>query len=205
MFGYLRDFYQRHKRKIIATTVVVAGTYTVSKFIQWKYNEWEDKKVQEYANIAKKQYHFESNQRTCTVTFFSFLPDIRNTIAENIDTKSLLSVLKLKPDNKFEIWEQLKVMSVSCVLCSVISNVILLVILKVQLNVVGGYLFVQSSESKHTDVSTEMSDVQANYMNNIRFFIEKQLLSLINDCLSVVEGNGIYSNTFSYFIFDIHN
>jgi len=170
----------------------VVGTYTVSKYIRWKYNEWEDGKVQEYANIAKKQYHFESNQRTCTVTFFSFLPDMRNTIAEHIDTESLLNVLKLKPANKVEVWEQLKVLSVSCVLCSVVSNVILLVILKVQLNVVGGYLFLQSSGSNHGDVSHEMSDVQANYMNNIRFFIEKQLLSLINDCVTVVQGNSFY-------------
>jgi len=156
MFGFLSDFYRRHKKKIIATGVVVVGTYTVSKYIRWKYNEWEDGKVQEYANIAKKQYHFESNQRTCTVTFFSFLPDMRNTIAEHIDTESLLNVLKLKPANKVEVWEQLKVLSVSCVLCSVVSNVILLVILKVQLNVVGGYLFLQSSGSNHGDVSHKL-------------------------------------------------
>ena len=193
MFGYLKDFYQRHKKKIFVTGAVAAGTYAISKYIQWKYEEWEEERVKEFTKLAKKKYHFESNQKTCTITFFSFLVDIRNTIAERLDTDSLLDILKLKPANKLEIWEQLKNLSVCRVVCSVVCNVILLILLKVQLNVVGGYVYVKSLNEDVAIDKCEMNQSQYHeYMSNVAYFVEKMVPNLIDDTSSIVQSEYIY-------------
>ena len=194
MFGYLRDFYQRHKKRILVTGAVAAGTYAISKYIQWKYEEWEEERIKEFTKLAKKKYHFESNQKTCTITFFSFLVDIRNTIAERLDTDSLLDILKLKPANKLEIWEQLKILSVCRVICSVVCNVILLILLKVQLNVVGGYIYVKSLNE---DIAIDKFDMKESqeyqeYMNNVRYFVEKIVPNMIDDTVSIVQSEYHY-------------
>ena len=198
MFGYLTNFYQRHKKKIYVTGAVAAGTYVISKYIQWKYQEWEDERVREFTALAKKKFHFESNQKTCTVTFFSFLADIRNAIADQLDTDSLLNVLKLKPANKLDIWEQLKILSVCRVVCSVVCNVILLVLLKVQLNVVGGYIFVKSLNEDQAINKCDMNESQLEYMNNVRYFVEKMVPNVINDTLSIVQGECFVVASFVY-------
>lgn len=187
--GFMKDFVKKHKRKIIVTSLVAVGTYAIGKYLKWKYEEWENEKAEEFALLAKKKYHFESNQKTCTITFLSFLPDIRNTIAEKLNTESLLDVLKLKPSNKLEIWEQLKIISLSQMVCSVVSNVILLVLLKSHLNIMGGYMIVNSQEDgKSVEQGEEMNECQLSYMANIRFFMENQLLILIEDCTKIVQG-----------------
>ena len=188
MFNYFRGFYQRHKKKIYATGLVAVGTYAFSKYAQWKYQEWEDERVKEFTKLAKKKYHFESNQKTCTVTFFSFMADTRNTIAEKLNIDSLLGVLKLQPANKLEIWEQLKVLSVCQIVCSVVCNVLLLVLLKVQLNLVGGYIFVRSTAEDRAIDKCDMNESQHEYMNNIKYFVEHMIPRIIDDTLRITQG-----------------
>ncbi|XP_057317184.1 peroxisomal biogenesis factor 3-like [Hydractinia symbiolongicarpus] len=186
MFVWLKDFYKRHRKKILVTGVLAGGTYALAKIISWKLNEWQQAKLLEYSIQTKKQFHFESTQRTCTMTFMSFLPNLRNTIAEHLNTEELLEKLKSKPANKLEIWEQLKILSMSRFLCSVISNVMLLVLLRIELNVIGGYMLIASLKDDSMGVISEMNDVQLQYLNNVRYFLEKELPKLIVDCKEAV-------------------
>lgn len=188
MFVWLKDFYKRHRKKILVTGVLAGGTYALAKIISWKLDEWQQAKLLEYSIQAKKQFHFESTQRTCTMTFMSFLPNLRNTIAEHLNTEELLEKLKSKPANKLEIWEQLKILSMSRFLCSVISNVMLLVLLRIELNVIGGYMLIASLKDDSIGVMSEMNDVQLQYLNNVRYFLERELLKLIVDCKEAVAG-----------------
>ena len=189
MFKWTYDFYKRHRRKIFITGIIAGGTYAAAKYISWKISEWGELKAIEFSSEAKKQFHFESNQRTCTMTFISFLPNIRDVIVDKLNTEKLLEVLKMKPANKLEIWEELKVLSLSRVVCSILSNVALLVFLKVELNIIGGYMFVHSSQQlDKMDSDVELSDVQVMYLNNVRYFIENQLPSLVDDIASLVKG-----------------
>ena len=191
MFTSIRDFVRKHRKKMVYTGIVVAGTYAIGKYLTMKYEDWEEKKATEFALIHKKQYHFESNQRTCTITFLSFLPEIRNTIALRLNTETLLDVLKLKPSNKLEIWEQLKILSMCQMICSVTSNVITLVLLKVHLNIIAGYMFlsIQDADNSSQHPTEKMNNTQLRFMANIRYFIEQQLSTLIDDCMKIAQGN----------------
>jgi len=186
MLSSIYGFYQRHKRKILFTGVIAGGTYAAVRYASWKFDEWRNSKIDDISNESKRQFHFENNQRTCTMTYLQFLPNVRNVIIEKIDIESLLELLKSKPSNKLEIWERLKVSSIIQITCSVIVNVLLLVFLKVELNIMGGYLFVKLINNNGDEVKL-VDDLQVKYLNNVRYLIETGLAELIDDCTAVVE------------------
>ena len=184
MFSSIYNFYKRHRKKILFTGLLVGGTYAVSKFVSWKFDEWTELRLKEMEQEAKKQYLFESNQRTCTTTYLSFLPDVQEVITSKTNLQEFLEVLKLNPANKIEIWENIKVLSMAQMIASVLSNVLLLVLLKVQLNIIGGYMFVTLMYDKEMDVS----DIQKRYLNNVKVFIETRLSLLVDDVVFCVKG-----------------
>lgn len=47
---------------------VSSGGYLLSKYAQRKLQEFQDQEATEYITQARRQYHFESNQRTCNMT-----------------------------------------------------------------------------------------------------------------------------------------
>ena len=141
-----------------------------------------------------------------------------------MNTEQLLEILKLRPANKLEIWDQMKTLSLSRFLSSVVSSVLLLVVLKVKMNIVGAYLFavmsskenaksadfdispldpsqvrksnfgvgedgdpVLTDEESTEDANDEVNTLQLRYLNNIRYFVEKQLPILLDDCEEIVE------------------
>uniref|UniRef100_T2MFJ3 Peroxisomal biogenesis factor 3 n=1 Tax=Hydra vulgaris TaxID=6087 RepID=T2MFJ3_HYDVU len=183
MFSSIYDFYKRHRKKIIFTGIFVGSTYAITKLVSWKFNEWAELKVKEMEQEAKKQYLFESNQRTCTATFLSFLPDVQEVITSKTNLDQFLEILKLNPANKIEIWENIKILSMAQMIASVLSNILLLVLLKVQLNIIGGYMFVTMMYDKEMDVS----DIQKRYLSNVKVFIEQRLPLLVDDVILSVK------------------
>ena len=79
MWDSLKTFYRRHRGKIVFGGVVV-GVCGVGKFVKYKYDEWQREQVEQEQQEARKRFHYESHQRTCTATFVSFLPNIRNQV-----------------------------------------------------------------------------------------------------------------------------
>lgn len=45
-----------------------AGVYFLGKYAQKKLREMQEKEATEYIAQARRQFHFESNQRTCNMT-----------------------------------------------------------------------------------------------------------------------------------------
>lgn len=208
MLTSVQNFYRRHRRKILIYAGVAGGAYAAGKYLRYKFDEWQHEQIDEAQNAARKNFHFENHQKNCTATFLSFLPNVRNVIMEKLNTEQLLDILKLKPANKLEIWDQMKVLSLTRLLCSVISNVILVIMLKVKMNVIGAYTFAtmqpddtssvtaedENSMSKPvlptadaTANNNELSELQLRYLDHIRYFVEEKLPLLIDDCLDVVE------------------
>ncbi|XP_015259364.1 PREDICTED: peroxisomal biogenesis factor 3 [Cyprinodon variegatus] len=111
MFSSLWNFIKRHKKKVIFTGAVVGGVYFLGKYAQKKIQEVQEREASEYIAQARRQFHFESNQRTCNMTVLSMLPALRDAIINQLHSESLTALLKTKPANKLEIWEDLKIIS----------------------------------------------------------------------------------------------
>ncbi|XP_072218584.1 peroxisomal biogenesis factor 3 [Leuresthes tenuis] len=179
MFSSVWNFIKRHKRKFIFTGAVVGGVYLLGKYAQQKIKEIQEKEATEYIAQARRQFHFESNQRTCNMTVLSMLPPLREAIITQLNSENLTALLKTKPANKLEIWEDLKVISFTRTIVAVYSTCMLVVLLRVQLNIIGGYLYLDNSVGKSVTMPLAPPDVQQQYLSSIQHLLGDGLTELM--------------------------
>lgn len=157
----------------------MGGVYFLGKYAQKKIREMQEKEANEYIAQARRQFHFESNQRTCNMTVLSMLPPLREAIILQLNSETLTSLLKTKPSNKLEIWEDLKIISFTRTIVAVYSTCMLVVLLRVQLNIIGGYLYLDNSISRNTTSPLAPPDVQQQYLSSIQHLLGDGLIELM--------------------------
>ncbi|XP_040285182.1 peroxisomal biogenesis factor 3 [Bufo bufo] len=174
------NFLKRHKRKFIYFGAFVGGVYILGKYAQRKIREIQEREAADYIAQARRQYHFESNQRTCNMTVLSMLPTLREALMHQLNSESLTSLLKNRPSNKIEIWEDLKIISFARSIVAVYSTCMLVVLLRVQLNIIGGYIYLDNSSAAKTDNGLQASpEVQQQYLSSIQHLLGDGLTELI--------------------------
>ncbi|KAM9495900.1 peroxisomal biogenesis factor 3 [Clarias gariepinus] len=173
------NFIKRHKRKFIFAGAFAGGVYLLGKFAQRKLQEMQERETAEYIAQARRQFHFESNQRTCNMTVLSLLPTLREAIIHHLNSESLTALLKSRPANKLEIWEDLKTISFTRSIVAVYSTCMLVVLLRVQLNIIGGYLYLDNSLTKNGTTPLAPPEVQQKYLSSIQHLLGDGLIELI--------------------------
>lgn len=182
------NFVKRHKRKFIVTGAVVGGVYFLGKYAQKKLRELQEREATEYIAQARRQFHFESNQRTCNMTVLSMLPPLREAIVTQLNSESLTALLKTKPANKLEIWEDLKIISFTRSIVAVYSTCMLVVLLRIQLNIIGGYLYLDNSVGKNAAAPLAPPDVQQQYLSSIQHLLGDGLTELMTVVKKAVQN-----------------
>uniref|UniRef100_A0A8C9T979 Peroxisomal biogenesis factor 3 n=1 Tax=Scleropages formosus TaxID=113540 RepID=A0A8C9T979_SCLFO len=172
-------FLKRHKRKFIFAGAFVGGVYLLGKLAQRKIREIQEREAAEYIAQARRQFHFESNQRTCNMTVLSMLPTLREAIVHHLNSESLTTLLRSKPTNKLEIWEDLKIISFTRSTVAVYSTCMLVVLLRIQLNIIGGYLYLDNSISKNGTNPQAPPEVQQQYLSSIQHLLGDGLVELM--------------------------
>lgn len=188
MFSSTWNFIKRHKRKFIFAGAVVGGVYFLGKYAQKKIQEIQEREANEYIAQARRQFHFESNQRTCNMTVLSMLPSLKEAIAAQLNSENLTTLLKTKPTNKLEIWEDLKIISFTRTIVAVYSTCMLVVLLRVQLNIIGGYLYLDNSANKNTTAPMAPPDVQQQYLSSIQHLLGDGLIELMTVVKKAVQN-----------------
>uniref|UniRef100_A0A4W6F6E8 Peroxisomal biogenesis factor 3 n=1 Tax=Lates calcarifer TaxID=8187 RepID=A0A4W6F6E8_LATCA len=189
MFSSAWNFVKRHKRKFIFAGAVVGGVYFLGKYAQKMIRELQEKEATEYIAQARRQFHFESNQRTCNMTVLSMLPPLREAIVSQLNSESLTALLKTKPANKLEIWEDLKIISFTRTVVAVYSTCMLVVLLRVQLNIIGGYLYLDNSVGKNGTTPLAPPDVQQQYLSSIQHLLGDGLTELMTVVKKAVQNS----------------
>nr|XP_057938001.1 peroxisomal biogenesis factor 3 isoform X2 [Doryrhamphus excisus] len=113
------------------------------------------------------------------MTVVSMLPPLREAIINQLNSESLTSILKTRPSNKVEIWEDLKIMSFTRTIVAVYSTCMLVVLLRVQLNIIGGYLYLDNSVGKPPPSPQAPAEVQQQYLSSIQHLLGDGLTQLI--------------------------
>lgn len=87
------------------------------------------------------------------------MPGLCEAIMKLLDTDAILAELRTNNDRKLELWEELKFMAFARCTAYVYATSLLVASLRVQLNVIGGYMYKDTiqSESKIT------KEIQTNY------------------------------------------
>ena len=200
----LIKFARRHKKKLIFLFVFFGGGYLSVKYAirQIKQSLFLSTKSlsaasQQYATLRKYE-HYLTIKQTSDEAVIELSKTMHNKIREILPTEDLLAQLKQRPPNKLEIWEKLKIMCVSRCFATIYSLSFLCLFIKVELNVIGGYLFVGNSvddslfsidslfDPKPNKTSIQPAQklspsTQQKYLENIENFIKKELVHLIED------------------------
>ncbi|NWW55211.1 PEX3 factor, partial [Pedionomus torquatus] len=160
--------------------ILSIGVYLLGKYGQKKIREIQEREAAEYIAQARRQYHFESNQRTCNMTVLSMLPTLRDALMHQLNSESLTSLLKNRPANKLEIWEDLKIISFTRSIVAVYSTCMLVVLLRVQLNIIGGYIYLDNAAlCKNGTTPLAPPEVQQQYLSSIQHLLGDGMTSIV--------------------------
>lgn len=152
MFSRLRNFVSRNKKKFIVSGIVIAGTGLALRYAQRRLREYQEKQVKEFLEKTRRLQHFESTEKTCDQAIFGLMPGLCDAIVKMLDTDSLLAELRTSTNRKLELWEELKFLAFARCTAFVYATALLVASLRVQLNVIGGYMYKDTvhSEAKIT-------------------------------------------------------
>lgn len=181
MFDRFKNFISRHKRKFIVTGVVIGGGYLAFRFATRKIREFQENQAADLIEKARRSCHFDSTEQTCNQTIMRLAPNVCDIVINLCDTDAILEQIRLNPNNKLELWDELKVLSFTKLTTLVYASSILAITLRVQLNLLGGYLY-RDTVTGEAKIS---NDIQQAYLTLIEHFIKDG----IRDLNEVIEKN----------------
>lgn len=183
MFSSMRNFLNRHRRKFVVTGVVVAGGVLALRYAQRKLIEYQESKAREFIERTRRTQHFEATERTCNQTIMGLAPNLIEQIMKHLDADRIVEELRTNPNDKIELWNRVKVLAISRICALVYACSMLVITLRVQLNILGGYLYKDAINAEEK-VS---NDVQQNYVALVQYFLGDGCESLCNLIQSKVE------------------
>lgn len=192
----MSTWWQRNRRRIVVGSGLAAGGILLYKFAERKLEEFRETEAQETLKRARKQHHFDSNQRTCNMTALSMAPTLGDALKTKVDTEKLTALLHSKPDNKLQIWEELKVLGFTRTMSAVYASCLLVVTLRVQLNILGGYMYLDAIEGHNhlgivQKVPVATQQVQQRYLSAIQHVVQDgldEIVSLVDAAVREVIG-----------------
>jgi peroxin-3 len=184
MFSSIKNFLHRHRRKFLVTGAVIGGLYILTSYAQKKLREWQEKEAKKFFEMTRKKQHFESTERTCNQTILSLSKIVSESILNVLNTEEIVKKLQDNPENKLELWEQMKIMIYTRICVLVYALCILQVTLRIQLNVIGGYLY---RDSVHEDEPIIDSELQAKYLSLCHHFVGQGVEDLVKQIEKAVK------------------
>jgi len=141
VFSKIGGFLNRHRNKFFVGGVIITGSVLLTRYAQQRLREWQQNEAKEFFERTRKQQHFESTERTCNQTILSLIAALNESLAKTINTEEIVAELRSNPDNRVELWDKLKVLVFSKASCLIYISTLLVVTLRVQMNIIGGYLY----------------------------------------------------------------
>lgn len=174
MFPAMRNFFYRHRRKFFVGGTVIAGSLLAVRYAQRKLIEYHESKAKEFLERTKRTQHFESTERTCNQAIMGLASNLCEQILFQLDADRLVAELRQRPANKIELWNMVKVLAISRLCALVYASSMLVITLRIQFNILGGYLY--KDVVSGNDMIT--ADVQQNYVALVQHFLRDGCQSL---------------------------
>ncbi|ESW32499.1 hypothetical protein PHAVU_002G327400 [Phaseolus vulgaris] len=197
----VRDFWRRHRRKVFFSVGVFGSGYLLYKLygahrhgIQELERELAAQRETEELMKAQMQAHFENIQRISDVTLPHAMHDLSCRITEELDLSHLLERLiqgkgqpnSLTQSEKLDLWSRLKILSFTRMALSVWATTMLSLYTKVQVNILGRHLYIDTARSLGISDSLESVDVvdredHKKFLDSVDFLSQHGMPALISD------------------------
>lgn len=178
---------KRHRRKFVVSGAVIGGGYFFFKYGLRRVREWEEKEVAGCYEMLKKEQHFETTLRTCNDTISSLAANLKSNIVAMLDSDAMTDVLKMKPSNKLEVWDELKIIGFARPLTLIYSSSLLIIFMNVQMSILGGYIYVETAKGKNGGESIISPQMQTQFLSIVEHFLDDGLKTLVAALTSVVK------------------
>lgn len=164
----MRNFLNRHRRKFLVGGIVIAGGVFTLRYVQRKLIEYQESMAREFLEKTRRTQHFEATERTCNQAIMGLAPNLVEQILKHLDTEQIVKELRQNPDNKIELWNMLKVLAISRLCALVYASSMLVITLRTQFNILGGYLY-KDAVANMEFVSNE---IQSSYVSLVQHFLQ---------------------------------
>jgi peroxin-3 len=139
---------------------------------------------------GRKQVHYDRNEQAGNIAVEAVLPEIRAAVEEHLSSEELIATLKREQkadtagENRAGVlarWDEVKVVVFTELVASAYSLSLMVLFLRVQLNILGGYLFVRASGGTGVDGLPTMSpETQKAYLKQAEHLRKHGVAALID-------------------------
>ena len=170
------NWVRRNRRKLAVGGAVAGGLYVLGRVAESQYVKYKEEENRKLMQKYRKENHFSATEATCVQTLTSLFPLLRKLITKTLDTDSIKTQLKdtenISQDDKIKLWKELKVISVSRCVLMVVGGVYLSIMVRIQLNILAGYLFHQESGSNNNfKMGTISKELQEKFLSICNHFV----------------------------------
>lgn len=146
---------------------MIAGSLLAVRYAQRKLIEYHEAKAKEFLERTRRTQHFEATERTCNQAIMGLAASLTDQILLHLDADRLVAELRQNPPNKIELWNTVKILAISRLCALVYASSMLAITLRVQFNILGGYLYkdVVSGNQLIT------ADIQQHYVAFVQHFL----------------------------------
>lgn len=148
--------------------VIVAGSIFLAKYGQKKIKNWQERETREFLERARKQQHFECTERTCNQTIQNLSATLLESIQKTLDTDLCIMELQSGAADRIQVWEKFKIMIFTRLSTLVYASAMLTITLRIQLNLIGGYLYKDAQSIDSTLQQKYLSMCQTLLQNGIQ-------------------------------------
>ncbi|XP_055376293.1 peroxisomal biogenesis factor 3 [Condylostylus longicornis] len=157
MFSAIGYYIDPRKRKILAISGLILGFIIfISKYIQKSIQNYQSKQFVSYLERSRKFQHYESTERTCNQAIQGFTSNICDNLMKQINTGDILDKLKTKEGDKVSLWNELKIKTFVRLTTLIYSLSLITITLRVQVNILGGFLFKNTEKQSNIIITDEM-------------------------------------------------
>uniref|UniRef100_A0A6A7FR51 Peroxisomal biogenesis factor 3 n=1 Tax=Hirondellea gigas TaxID=1518452 RepID=A0A6A7FR51_9CRUS len=196
MFVAIRDFVSRHRNKLVVAGVTVASVALVSKLVERKIIDWQDQQTKKIVEQQKRKEHYERTLDTTHGVLHRLLPTLRKVIEENLDCDLFVQKIRDEPQNKKQLWQQLRDIGFGRAICTIICTSLIAATSHVVMMIFAANTIDNDvSEDRDLDESKRKSmapEVQSRYLIILQNLIESFVPSLISKIMKHV-GNTVSS------------
>lgn len=186
MLSKLQELLYRHQRKLVVGGILIGGGILLRDYFNKVIKEFsQETETRDLLERNMKQQHYDSVDTLCTQTALRMSTNLNNSILKELNTEELVDRLRSGTADKITVWEELKILSFTKIFVVIYANAMLMICLRLQLNLIGGYNF-RDGIDRERKVSM---NIQEKYMNLCQFFIEegvKKLCGIIRDSVTTI-------------------